>query len=212
MELTERQIKNKIVEIIGITYLNKLIIASFLQYETVDIYDLENINTLLTEGLNNNIMPTLHGSELKKSQRYILFTEQKQECHTCGLKASFWALQKDSNNESKRYHLNLYGVSNEGEVILFTKDHIIPKSLGGKDKADNYQSMCSCCNAEKSNDIKDNPNFDVYSFNSVDFYKNKLNGKTYIISKKEQNKKIIIDTADLEKFIATEKEIKLWNL
>lgn len=201
--LTELDINTKISEILQVELMDDLDIQAFSQYETIDIYDLESINRKILEGLEENIMPTLHGSELKKSQRYILFTQQDQICTECGLTAKFWALQKSRFSNTKRYHLNLYGINNIGQVILFTKDHVVPKSFGGKDKANNYVVMCSCCNEKKSNKIEDNPNFEIYSFNSVSFYKNKLNGKTYIVSKNEQNKKVEIDTIDLEKLLAS---------
>ena len=43
-------------------------------------------------------------------------------------------------------------------------DHIVPKSLGGKDDINNYQALCSLCNANKGN--RDDTNFsdtaDIY--------------------------------------------------
>jgi len=35
---------------------------------------------------------------------------------------------------------------------MITKDHIIPRSLGGPDHPKNYQPMCDKCNAEKENE------------------------------------------------------------
>lgn len=35
-----------------------------------------------------------------------------------------------------------------------TKDHIIPKSKGGKDELNNYQTMCVICNVKKGNKIE----------------------------------------------------------
>ena len=36
-----------------------------------------------------------------------------------------------------------------GEEVLMTKDHIIPKSLGGKNTIYNLQPMCQFCNSRK---------------------------------------------------------------
>ena len=36
-----------------------------------------------------------------------------------------------------------------------TKDHILPKSKGGKDEIDNYQTMCIRCNKAKGNNLED---------------------------------------------------------
>ena len=47
------------------------------------------------------------------------------------------------------------GRSSEDNVILHV-DHIIPRSKGGQDKLENYQTLCHICNIGKSN--KDNTN------------------------------------------------------
>lgn len=45
-------------------------------------------------------------------------------------------------------HFNLYA-EKDGESRLMTKDHIIPKSKGGKNHLDNLQTMCDHCNSKK---------------------------------------------------------------
>ncbi len=49
----------------------------------------------------------------------------------------------------------LCGISNEEKNLEV--DHIIPKSLGGKDDIANYQALCYTCNAQKNN--KDDTDF-----------------------------------------------------
>jgi diadenosine tetraphosphate (Ap4A) HIT family hydrolase len=49
----------------------------------------------------------------------------------------------------------LCGVSHELKSLEV--DHIIPKSLGGKDDISNYQALCYTCNAQKNN--KDDTDF-----------------------------------------------------
>jgi hypothetical protein len=46
--------------------------------------------------------------------------------------------------------MNLYAIDKNGNEILMTKDHIVPKSKGGANALYNYQPMCSHCNAEKA--------------------------------------------------------------
>ena len=82
------------------------------------------------------------------SQRYQVFATKGCTCCKCGLQAQYFALEK--HNAQERYHLNLYGVNAEGKEILFTKDHIIPVSKGGKSVLENYQTMCSVCNEAKA--------------------------------------------------------------
>jgi hypothetical protein len=87
-----------------------------------------------------------------KSQRYQLFAEKGTICVCCGLKAEYFALERHRNGNTDKFHFNLYGRRN-GEEIMFTKDHIIPKSKGGPDTIENYQTMCQECNLRKKDDI-----------------------------------------------------------
>lgn len=85
------------------------------------------------------------------SLRYKTFAKSTV-CARCGLKASFFA--KERIEKDGRYHLNLYGVK-DGVEILFTRDHIIPKSRGGSESLENMQTMCCVCNNEKGNLTED---------------------------------------------------------
>lgn len=85
------------------------------------------------------------------SDRYKTFITSGIHCVHCGLKARYFA--KERSVTSKKYHFNLYGINDENEEILFTKDHIIPKSKGGKNELSNYQTMCSKCNEKKGNNL-----------------------------------------------------------
>jgi hypothetical protein len=94
------------------------------------------------------------------SQRYELFKEKGVVCVKCGLKGEFFALEKQKQPnyqkgeelpDNDRYHFNLYGYNENGEEVMLTKDHIMPKSKGGSNTIDNYQTMCSVCNWGKGN-------------------------------------------------------------
>lgn len=89
------------------------------------------------------------GEEINlKSDRLKLFSNS-QTCVACQLTAEFFAVERDIK-ETGKYHLNMYGIC-DGEEVLFTKDHIIPKSKGGPDNMSNYQVMCYPCNYNKGN-------------------------------------------------------------
>ncbi len=93
-----------------------------------------------------------NGDRIKaSSQRYQLFFTKGTTCVECGLKGSFFAKEKAERDES--FHLNLYGIDENGKEILMTKDHIIPKSKGGRNTLSNYQCMCAICNLRKGNKI-----------------------------------------------------------
>ena len=110
------------------------------------------------ENLKNNSKQneyiTLNDCEVKiTSQRYSVF-QKSQKCGCCGLEASYLAYEKPLDSE--KYHINMYGVDEDGKEILFTKDHIIPFSKGGKNILGNYQTMCSKCDANKGNMVFSN--------------------------------------------------------
>lgn len=93
------------------------------------------------------------GDSIKaNSQRYQTFFHKGITCVNCGIKGQFFAKEKAENDGS--YHLNLYAVNSEGEEVLMTKDHILPKSKGGKNTLENYQCMCTICNEQKGNQLE----------------------------------------------------------
>jgi 5-methylcytosine-specific restriction endonuclease McrA len=52
-------------------------------------------------------------------------------------------------------HFNLYHIDNDGNTILMTKDHRIPKSKKGTNSISNIDTMCTICNAKKGNSMPD---------------------------------------------------------
>lgn len=88
------------------------------------------------------------------SQRYELFKHKGTKCVKCGLEGVFFALEKDRKNKENindRYHFNLYGFNENMKEVMLTKDHIVPRSKGGKNELGNYQTMCTKCNWDKGN-------------------------------------------------------------
>lgn len=90
------------------------------------------------------------------SQRYQVFFEHGTDCVECGLKGAYFWLEQNKYQPGKggaAYHFNLYGVDENGNEVQLTKDHIIPKSKGGKNHISNYQTMCEKCNTAKGNKV-----------------------------------------------------------
>ena len=83
-----------------------------------------------------------------ESQRYRLFKRDGVTCINCNNSGQYFI--KEKHKHDTIYHFNLYGII-DGNEVLFTKDHIIPKSKGGKNHMSNYQVMCYMCNHEKGN-------------------------------------------------------------
>ena len=88
-----------------------------------------------------------------ESDRYANFFVHGVKCAVCGLEGRYFWLEtpKRAKDKSHRWHLNLYGITEDGNEMMLTKDHVIPKSKGGKNHISNYQVLCERCNAAKGN-------------------------------------------------------------
>lgn len=106
-------------------------------------------------GFRKNQYTVIDGIPIKiTSDRYELFL-QERICQHCGLEGTYFATEK--NDHAKSYHFNLYGYDEAtDEEVLFTKDHIIPKSKGGKNHISNYQCLCERCNSIKRDNYETN--------------------------------------------------------
>ncbi|MNR16109.1 HNH endonuclease [compost metagenome] len=78
------------------------------------------------------------------SHRYWTFKEKGCKCVECGIEGVYFAKERSGGVVS--YHFNLYAVDENGQEVLMTKDHIQPKSKGGRNHIENYQTMCTRCN------------------------------------------------------------------
>jgi 5-methylcytosine-specific restriction endonuclease McrA len=87
------------------------------------------------------------------SARYANFKKHGVICACCGLEGKYF--YKERFRQNSNYHFNLYGIDKDGNEILMTKDHIIPKSQGGKDCLKNYQPFCEICNNLKGSQDND---------------------------------------------------------
>lgn len=86
------------------------------------------------------------------SLRLLTFAFHGTVCACCGMKAVHFAIERNLHDEQKGhpFHLNLWGVDDNGDEVLFTHDHVIARSAGGKDDLSNTQTMCTVCNGEKA--------------------------------------------------------------
>ena len=85
-----------------------------------------------------------HGVKMT-SLRYQTF-QRSLMCRCCGLYGTVMLLELPHDNDVP--HFNLYA-AREGELVQMTKDHIQPKSRGGKDRINNMQTLCCRCNELK---------------------------------------------------------------
>jgi 5-methylcytosine-specific restriction endonuclease McrA len=125
-------------------------------YERKSIYSIEEIRGLTKDVLfepdKKNAKVELDGDIIKgNSQRYQTFFTNGVKCACCGIEGKYFAKEKNIN--ATAYHLNLYAIDENGKEVLMTKDHIIPRSKGGKNHISNYQTMCVRCNVTKGNQL-----------------------------------------------------------
>lgn len=99
---------------------------------------------------------TLDGDVIKLgSDRYKTFKSSGTKCVECGIEGEFFAKEMfRRGSDTKSYHMNLYAIDENGNEVLMTKDHIVPKIKGGPNHVSNYQTMCTGCNREKGSTLK----------------------------------------------------------
>ena len=84
-----------------------------------------------------------------REDRLECFLKKGLSCASCGLKATHFAIERVQSDSYSGYSLSLYAKKPCGAEEYFTKDHKIPKSAGGKNSIENYQTMCWTCNSKK---------------------------------------------------------------
>lgn len=88
------------------------------------------------------------------SHRYQLYAEKGTRCARCGILGTYFALERGVHDNPNRFHFNLYGRDKKGREVMITKDHILPRSKGGKNKLSNYQPLCIRCNQRKADKVE----------------------------------------------------------
>lgn len=126
--------------------------------QRIKVYSIEEVEAIVKDSVINSSCEKgtkkdggtveLDGYEVyRRSLRYKTFIEKGYKCVCCGRVGSYYALEKSKGSNAMRAHFNLYS----DDDVLMTKDHIFPKSKGGRDCIENMQTMCSICNCSKGN-------------------------------------------------------------
>lgn len=113
-------------------------------------YTVQDVFNAPSAGRGRKTLPD--GRTARYSDRIRLFHTKGVTCVTCGIKGSMFILE--TQNPKVTPHLNLYAFEDDGSLILMTKDHIHPRSKGGADHIDNYNTMCAPCNSAKADTVQ----------------------------------------------------------
>ena len=98
----------------------------------------------------------VRGKRVARPGGWALFHHMKGQpirCHFCGCEADRWVAEKGQKDHLGHPVLNLFATNRDGQVVLMTRDHIIPKSLGGIDAVANLRPACGPCNEQRSNEV-----------------------------------------------------------
>jgi len=110
-------------------------------------YTVEEIFQHVTEDVNVTDPRIDFGKfTCKVSNRIKTFRTKGTKCVKCGVEGTVFYAERSPGQAVP--HLNLYAIV-EGEEILITQDHIIPKALSGSDRVYNLQPMCMKCNVHR---------------------------------------------------------------
>lgn len=114
-------------------------------------HTVEEVFETMSRALVNPRANCFYGDHIVfSSLRMRNFREHGLKCVSCGIEGIIFLKQKHTN-KSKRWHLNLFAEAKYKELVLMTRDHIIPSSKNGGDVLSNLQTMCTDCNRIKGN-------------------------------------------------------------
>lgn len=129
--------------------------TSIQKYDRFKILSLEEGFALIASGVEKT---TIDGALVSiDSLRLKTFLCKGVHCayDNCQYAGKYFAVERGLCDQGKDkikkpFHLNLWGVCEEGKDILFTHDHVRARGYGGDDHIDNTQTMCCWHNRQKS--------------------------------------------------------------
>lgn len=117
-------------------------------YKDSDFRDIVPVSSVKrVEGQKHLCIDGNYGHAVTCSRTSKVTIRDKFKCKSCGLKATHAIIMR--NVISNQNAICFVGVK-DGKYVPFTKDHIVPKMLGGRDNMNNLQAMCLPCNQDKS--------------------------------------------------------------
>lgn len=112
---------------------------------------------ILAENKENRLV---RGKKVSAPRGVSLFQREhsagnRLSCWCCGITATCFVASKHKNDlQEKPPVLDLYAYSRM-QLVLMTRDHIIPKSLGGSNDIRNLRIGCVVCNKDRGNTMSE---------------------------------------------------------
>jgi len=119
--------------------------------ETLTSYDPDEVLSLVPDFGKRVVRKTFtledgRSFNVKMNSKRLRLFKKNQRCVCCGLEGAIIVLERQGDETP---HLNMYGIDDDDNLILMTKDHIVPASRQGSNALDNLQTMCAVCNGLK---------------------------------------------------------------
>lgn len=106
----------------------------------------EILNVLPRPAEEGEIIKWIHKT---RYNRLKITTLEQTACRFCGAIPEYVIKYRDNGGG---VHCDPYFIRGR-KLIMSTVDHILPKSLGGRNTIENYRPLCATCNTNRGNDI-----------------------------------------------------------
>lgn len=83
------------------------------------------------------------------ASKKLLTFKQSTICTSCGAQGDYFLLLRNPHAKG-RASLEMFSKEDK----LLTRDHIMPRSLGGSNDMSNSQTMCLTCNSKKGSNVQ----------------------------------------------------------
>jgi len=130
--------------------LYKKIMKTMIRLKTMTLY--EGYEYLAKQGPRKIDGNWVEDVAKPSATRLKMFASGQIACVACGIRGDHFHIERHKNDKVMPFSVNLYGWRGDKEILM-TWDHVLPKSLGGSNRLENAQCMCTECNGEKGNKL-----------------------------------------------------------